>query len=72
MLTSFKKYVARDEEEILSEALRGASLGSNDDLLEMLDRFGCRKVPTKESMKGIILEVAHKELVQGPQYIADA
>ena len=42
----------------------------DEDLLEMLDRFGCRSLPTKENFKTVILEVAHKEIIQKAQYVA--
>ncbi len=49
------------------------ALGENDiseEFVESLDRFNCRKMPTTENVKNLILEVAHKEIVQKPQYVA--
>ena len=48
-----------------------ASTGINEDLLELLDRFGCRSLPTKENIKTLILKVAHKDIIQKAQYVAD-
>ena len=73
LLHNFTKYVAKDEEQVISEALKG-NLGEDGDmseLLDLLDRFDCRKLPTKSNIKQIILELAHKELIQRPQYVAD-
>jgi len=70
LLKSFQKYIAKDEQEIVAEALKGNL--DVDELIEVLDRFGCRKLPTQENAKDLILEVAHKEIVQKPQYVADA
>ncbi|XP_068698741.1 uncharacterized protein [Montipora foliosa] len=70
LLKSFQKYIAKDEEEIVAEALKGNL--DDTELIDVLDRFGCRKVPTQENAKDLILEVAHKEMVQKPQYVADA
>ena len=68
---------APSEEQVVCEALikPGDKWDSDDrddeDLLEMLDRFGCRSLPTKEDIKTLILEVAHKEIIQKVQYVAD-
>ena len=70
LLKSFLNYIAKDEEAVVAEALKG-NLDVNE-LIDVLDRFGCRKVPTQENAKDLILEVAHKEIVQKPQYVADA
>ncbi|KAJ7373301.1 hypothetical protein OS493_012892 [Desmophyllum pertusum] len=43
----------------------------HDELIELLDRYGCRKRPTQANVKDLILELAHKELIQKPQYVAD-
>jgi len=70
LLKSFQKYVAKDEQEVVAEALKGNL--DVEELIEVLDRFGCRKLPTQENAKDLILDVAHKEIVQKPQYVADA
>ena len=70
LLKSFQNYIARDEDDVVAEALRGNLVV--DELIDVLDRFGCRKVPNKENARDLILEVAHKEMVQKPQYVADA
>lgn len=69
LLKSFQNYIAKDEEDIVSEALKGNV--DVDELIDVLDSFGCRKVPNKENVRELILEVAHKEMVQKPQYVAD-
>ena len=69
LLQSFNRYLAKDEEAVVCQAL-----GENDiseEFVELLDRFNCRKMPTTENVKNLILEVAHKEIVQKPQYVAD-
>lgn len=70
LLNSFQNYIAKDEENVVAEALTGNF--DADKLIDVLDRFGCRKVPTKENARDLILEVAHKEILQKPQYVADA
>ena len=45
LLKSFLNYIAKDEEAVVAEALKG-NLDVNE-LIDVLDRFGCRKVPTQ-------------------------
>ncbi|KAJ7352792.1 hypothetical protein OS493_033853 [Desmophyllum pertusum] len=83
LLQSFNEYLAPIEEQVVCEALSRPedawNCGDKDaeeheedkELTELLDRFGCRKLPTKENIKSLILEVAHKEIIQKAQYVAD-
>ncbi|RXM36481.1 hypothetical protein EOD39_11771 [Acipenser ruthenus] len=43
----------------------------HDELLEILSRMGCHTVPSLDDMKGTILQVAHKQLIQEPKYALD-
>ena len=67
---SFQNYIAKDEDYIVAEALKG-NLDVNE-LIDVLDRFGCRKFPNQENARDLTLEVVHKEMVRKPQYVADA
>lgn len=82
LLKSFIQYLAPSEEQVVREALgRPDAEWNRDDtdddddkdkeLLDLLDRFGCRQFPTKDNIKNLLLEVAHKEIVQQAQYVAD-
>ena len=42
-----------------------------DQLLEVLSNYDCRSKVNSENIVPIIEEIAHKELLQKPQYIAD-
>ena len=42
-----------------------------DQLLEVLSNYDCRSKVNSENIVHIIEEIAHKELLQKPQYIAD-
>ena len=50
-----------DEEDVFAEALKGNL--NVDELIKVLDRFGCRKVPNQKNARDLILEVAHKEMI---------
>lgn len=77
LLHSFKQYLSKRKEQVVCEGLgQPVEDWDNDDkddedLLELLDRFGCRSLPTKENIDSLILEVAHKEIIQKVQYVAD-
>ena len=74
LLHSFNRYLAPDDEDVVREALKvseGKDGSDYDELIELLDRYGCRKRPTQANVKDLILELAHKELIQKPQYVAD-
>ena len=70
LLHSFKQYLSKSEEQVVCEEWDDDDK-DDEDLLELLDRFGSRSLPTKENIKSLILEVAHKEIIQKPQYVAD-
>ena len=73
LLHSFLRYVAKDEMEVITAVLKGESgLEDNEEQQDLLDRFGCRKLPTKENVRYLLLEIAHKEIIQRAQYVADS
>ena len=73
----FNEYLAPSEEPVVRKAFQRTDDKSNlddtadEELFDLLERFECRKIPTKENIMSLILEVAHKEIIQKPQYIAD-
>ena len=69
LLQSFNRYLAKDEEIAVHQALCENNI--SEEFIDLLDRFDCRKMPTTENAKGLILEIAHKEIVQKAQYVAD-
>lgn len=73
LLQSFKRYLAPIDEEVICTALTNdkEQFSDNEDLVELLDRFGCRSMPTSDNIKSLVMEVAHKEIIQHPQYVAD-
>lgn len=73
LLNSFQSYVAKDEADVLERCLSDPDVDpSNDeDVLEFLSSYKCYKVPTKDNLKKIILELAHQEIIQKPRYVAD-
>ncbi|XP_022783703.1 uncharacterized protein LOC111324417 [Stylophora pistillata] len=76
MLTqSFRNYISVDEKCLIDKCLAGAMKWDDEDemsqLLEVLSNYDCRIMVNSENVIQVIEEIAHKELLQKPQYIAD-
>ncbi|XP_049900229.1 uncharacterized protein LOC126390120 [Epinephelus moara] len=69
--TSFLQFVSCQEQDVLRHALDDFSSVDDDDLLEVLNSYECRKRVTAASLPEILEELAHKELVQKPMYVID-
>lgn len=68
---AFLQFVSHQEREILTQALQDFSSIEPDDLLEVLDSYGCRKRVSADTLQDIITEISHKELVQKPMFVVD-
>lgn len=71
LLASFKRYVSKHEAEIVEQALSGEIPVDNKDLKDFLSNFDCRRVAGLDNIHDIIIELAHKELIQKPKYVSD-
>lgn len=74
LIQSFRNYVSADERFLIAKCISddidyAGKTGS--ELLEMLSSYDCRRQVNSENIVAIIEEIAHKELIQKPQYIAD-
>ena len=68
---SFKHYLSHSEANIVDACLNNSVQCDDDELLEFLSAFDCKRRITEDSLVDIITEVAHKEIIQKPQYVAD-
>lgn len=68
---SFFSYLSPSEKEVLISAADGLPV-DEDELLCILDRFQCHKIPSTEEMSSTIIQIAHKILIQEPKYALDA
>lgn len=71
LIESFKLYVSSEERAVLDKSLGHECNPNDEDLLDFLSSFKCYKCPTKDSIKTIMHELAHQEIVQKPRYIVD-
>ncbi|XP_065135175.2 uncharacterized protein [Paramisgurnus dabryanus] len=67
----FLQFVSSQEREVLMQAMSNFSGVDSDDLVEVLDSYGCRRIITAETLPTIVDEISHKELVQKPMFVID-
>lgn len=68
---SFKRYVSISEASVIEGCLTNSIQCDSEEVLDFLSAFDCKRRVTSENVAEIIREVAHKEIVQKPQYVAD-
>ncbi|XP_053288829.1 uncharacterized protein LOC128449596 [Pleuronectes platessa] len=72
LFDSLMLYLSQSERDLLSTALQEALVGDDEDeFLDLMDRMGVRTVPTQENLKAVLLQVAHKQIIQQPKYALD-
>lgn len=71
LIDSFLMFLPEEEADIISSALKDYESIDQDDLFDVLSNYNCRNVPSKGKLEKIIMELAHKELVQAPTFVAN-
>ena len=72
LFDSLMLYLSQSERDLLSTALQEALVGDDEDeFLDLMDGMGVRTVPTQENLKAVLLQVAHKQIIQQPKYALD-
>ena len=75
LIQSFMQYVSADERRIIEKCLSGdlnfESENEFEELLDVLKIYDCRSRVTQENIRKVIQEIAHKEIIQKPQYVTD-
>eukprot|EP00112_Aurelia_sp_Birch-Aquarium-sp1_P011005 Seg2324.3 transcript_id=Seg2324.3/GoldUCD/mRNA.D3Y31 product="hypothetical protein" protein_id=Seg2324.3/GoldUCD/D3Y31 len=69
LIDSFMQYVSRDEASLINKALAHEVSLDDEEFLDFLTNFDCKRRVTELNLREIILELAHKELIQKPQYV---
>ncbi|XP_023808456.1 uncharacterized protein LOC111946974 [Oryzias latipes] len=65
-------YISPEERDLVNKALLEDLLGEeHEELLDLLDRVGAKFIPTRENLKAVLLNVAHKLIIQQPKYALD-
>ncbi|KAL7381526.1 hypothetical protein ABVT39_007308 [Epinephelus coioides] len=62
----------QSERDLLSTALQEAVVGDDEEeLLDLMDRMGVRIVPSQDNLRAVLVQVAHKQIIQHPKYALD-
>ena len=75
LLQSFFNCIPLDERQIVKESLIKENIsvdGDDSELRDVLSNYSTRRVPcTGAQLKKLLLEIAHKEIIQAPSYIRE-
>lgn len=72
LFESFLLYLSQCERDLIATSLQeDIDSATQDELLDLLDRLGVKMVPSRENLKGVLLQVAHKQIIQEPKYALD-
>ena len=72
-MESFLAYLTSDERELVNLSLNGKlDKEQENEWLDLLERFNWETVPKAKQVKDVVLEIAHKEVIQTPRYIVDS
>lgn len=71
LIDSFLKYVSAMDRSVIESALKDFETVDKDEIYDALEQYDVKKAINAENIERIVREVAHKELVQKPMFIAD-
>lgn len=72
LFESLLLYISQSDRDLITTALKEDLVDEDrDELLDLLDRLDVTTLPTRDNLKGILLNVAHKQLIQKPRYAAE-
>jgi hypothetical protein len=65
------KFVSIDEADTISECLSGNMACNSDEIVDILSSYGARQRPNNDNVREIFIKLAHKEIIQKPNYITE-
>ncbi|XP_063767224.1 uncharacterized protein LOC134883048 [Eleginops maclovinus] len=72
LFESLLLFVCQSDRKLITTALKeDLSEDDRDELIDLLDRMDVTALPTRNNLKGILLKVAHKQLIQKPRYASE-
>lgn len=71
VLEAFFQYVPDEEREIFQRALDDFTAVDLNELIDILDIYQCKVLPTALNFGTILHEISHKELIQQPSFVAE-
>ncbi|CAH1119048.1 unnamed protein product [Phaedon cochleariae] len=70
VIKDFLKYISESEAETIKTALENFEEVEVEDLLDFFSNFDTKRLVTKNNLNSVLLGVAHKELLQKPEFIS--
>ncbi|CAG9760299.1 unnamed protein product [Ceutorhynchus assimilis] len=67
----FLQYINGEDRYVLEEALKNFQTVEKDELIDILARFDCKSLVTEANFKVILDEIANKEIIQKPAFVAN-
>lgn len=71
--SSFKDYlllyVSHEEKSVLMKALEDFDSVDTEELLDVIDAYECKQIPSEETLLPILVQIGHKVFIQAPMYI---
>lgn len=71
LVNSFLQYVPDCERDVLELALKNFESVSTEDLMDTMECYAVRVVPTEDNLHDVLSQIAHRELVQAPAFVAE-
>jgi len=71
LIGSFQKFVSMMDRKVLETALKDFVSVEEDDINDLMDHYESKKIPNANNFEQIVREIAHKELVQKPMFVAN-
>ena len=73
LLESFLMYIPTEDKSVIEKAMEEEDISDIDDVTEILTTLSSKRIPSNGSdLKKLVVELAHKEIVQAPSYIKEA
>ena len=69
LMTELLRFVSIDEADTIRECLSGNVACDSDEILDILSSYGVRQQPNNNNIREIFIKLAHKEIIQKPNYI---
>lgn len=71
LFESLLLYLSQCQRDLIMAALMDMDSDNQDDLLDLLDQMGVKEVPAKDTLKAVLLQLAHIKMIQQPKYALD-
>lgn len=71
LVDTFLKYVSESERLTFESCCSDFEGVDQEELLDILDVHGCRRMPTADNIKQILRELAHQKLIQEPAFVIE-